>query len=109
MMRTFTITARYVRLTDATVFLATYGDHSTALVAEATDEDGFPNRETLSVNLSAYAMTPPEGCVFVRDYSEHEGLVDALVEAGVASLVERITFGPHDVPGAVMKIEALSS
>jgi hypothetical protein len=39
-------------------------------------------------------MHPPQGHVFVKDYSEHEGLAQALVNAGLVRIVEPITFGP---------------
>lgn len=49
--------------------------------------------ETLSINLGAYNLNTPEGHIFVKDYSEHEGLPDALVEAGVVEKVSEVTFG----------------
>jgi len=89
------INARYVRMKNAQVTLEKYADGSLALVAEDVDEDGIPNVETLSVNLTAYDMHPPEGHVFVKDHSEHEGLAQALVDAGLVEIVgEKFSFGP---------------
>lgn len=88
------INARYVHMKDAQVTLEKFTDGSLALCATDVDEDGLPNEETFSINLAAYDMHPPEGHVFVKDYSEHEGLAQALVNAGLVRIVEPITFGP---------------
>lgn len=88
------ITARYVRLKNAQVTLEKYTDGSLALVAQDEDEDGMPNVETLSVNLTAYDLHPPEGHVYVKDHSEHEGLAQALVNAGLVEIIgDKFTFG----------------
>lgn len=95
-----TIKARYVNMTDAAIYTMTYAlDHSLALVAET-----HMDREVLSVNLGDHGLTAPEGHVFVKDYSEHEGLVNALVEAGVAEKVRQVEFGPFDTTAWLMKI-----
>lgn len=74
-----------------------YGDGSVA-VRLTVDEDGF--EETLaniSVNLGAYDLRPEPGAFFVKDYGESEGLLDALVEAGVLEKTGRtVTFGPFN-------------
>lgn len=98
------ITARYVRMKNAQVTLEKYADGSLALVAEDVDEDGIPNVETFSVNLSAYDMYPPEGHVFVKDYSEHEGLAQALVDAGLVTIVNPIAIGEFGSPGYLVNI-----
>lgn len=98
------IQARFVRLRDAHVTVRQYADESTALVAEAVDEDGYPEKVTLSLNLSAYGMNPGEGHVFVGDYSEHEGLPTAMEEAGLGDVIERFTFGPFDTEGALFRL-----
>lgn len=93
-MHVSAINSRYVHMTDAQVTLEKYADGSLALCAADVDEDGLPNEETFSMNLSHYDMRPPKGHVFVKDYSEHEGLAQALVNAGLVRIVEPITFGP---------------
>lgn len=104
-MTTFDIDAEYVHMKDAVVTVSQYADGTPALVAESRDEDGYPDRDTLSVNLGGYGMEPPPaGHFIVRDYSEHEGLPDALERAGIATVVDRITFGPFDVAAAVVKL-----
>lgn len=98
------IHAKYVRMKDATLYLEKYTDGSLALVAEAEDEDGFPDRETFSVNLSAYDMHPPEGHVYIKAENEHTGLTDELVKLGVVEIVEPITYGPYGSRGHLVKI-----
>lgn len=89
------INARYVRMKNVQVTLEKYTDGSLALMAEDEDEDGMPNVETLSVNLSAYDIHPPEGHIYVKDHSEHEGLAQALVNIGLVEIVgDKIRFGP---------------
>ena len=98
------IHARYVHMDNAMLYLEKYTDGSLALVAEAFDEDGLPDRDTFSVNLSAYDMHPPEGHVFIKAEAEHEGLTDALVKLGVVEVVKPIQYGPYGVRGHLVKI-----
>lgn len=69
-------------------------------------EECFGRPEVLSVNLVEYGLIPPEGHVYVRDCSEHEGLPDALVEAGVAVKVRQVEFGPFDSTAWLMRVVA---
>jgi hypothetical protein len=59
--------------------------------------DGSPallvDNHVVSINLSQYGLVPPAGHVFVKDYSEHEGLADALVDAGLVEKVNEVSFG----------------
>jgi hypothetical protein len=64
-----------------------YNDGQSALLADG---------DVLSVNLMDYNLICPKGHVFIKDYSEHVGLADALEEAGVVKKLERIGFGPFD-------------
>lgn len=106
----FSIHAVYVHLDNAVVTRAKYGDGSLALVAEAHDEEGMLERETLSVNLSAYLVELDDGEIYVKNYAEHEGLADALVTAGIATYVgtseddARVVFGPHDTTAYRMRV-----
>lgn len=103
-MRTFNIESRYIHMKDAVVTVSQYADGSVALIAEDDDEEGFPNRETLSVNLSAYSLDPDPGHVYVPTWSENEGLPDALETAGIATPVRRIMFGPFNTEVVLMKL-----
>ncbi|QNJ55984.1 hypothetical protein SEA_RASPUTIA_94 [Microbacterium phage Rasputia] len=69
---------------DVTVEVTRYmtQDGSTAIVLTNRDEYGFPGLLTkVTTNLEpAYSANP--GCVFVKDYSENEGLLAAFEELG---------------------------
>lgn len=56
----------------------------------------YPDGETeiLSVDLMAYGYMAFPGECFIKDWSEHAGLTDALVVAGVVAPVERLVVGP---------------
>lgn len=95
-----TLNAKYVRGT-GDITKAAYENGSMALCFDAGGGDGF---DTLSVNLVAYGLVAPDGHVYVRNYSEGEGLADALAEAGVAWPVSIVTFGPHDTTATLMKV-----
>ena len=91
-MKTYTIKMKY--FTD-TFFIRTarYGNGTLAVIAESATES---NREVLSINLEAYGLVPDSADQFyVKNYSEHEGLADALVAAGVAEKVphRKVRFG----------------
>lgn len=57
-------------------------------------DDG--EHHVLSTVLLAYGYLPFFGETFIKDWTEHSGLTDALVMAGVVSVVERLTVGPFD-------------
>lgn len=106
-MTTYRIKANYVDMEKAKVSLKTYDDGSTMLVAEELiEEHGVieVDRMALSVNLGAYGMYPPLNHVYVRNYAEHEGLPQALADAGIVRLVEPITFGPFNVAGYLVEV-----
>lgn len=52
--------------------------------------------ERLSVDLKAYDLVPEPGCVFVKDWSEHEGLTRRLTEAGLVEPVHDVSVGPFN-------------
>lgn len=64
--------------------------HALVLVDPATAEE-----EGLTVNLLSSGYVADPGEVFVKDWSEHSGLVAALVAARVAKHVESLRVGPH--------------
>lgn len=108
-MRTFNINSRYVHMKDAVVTVGQYADGSTALTAEASDEDGYPDRETLSVNLSGLGhVAPYPDTIYVPTWSEHDGLPGALQDAGIATdtgeAVE-IDYGTHRVVAVLMRLD----
>lgn len=50
--------------------------------------------EVLSVNLTDYGYIAFLGEVFVKDWSEHQGMPAALEQAGIATVVAPVTVGP---------------
>lgn len=66
-----------------------YIDGSLALLLNYDDGD----MDKLSINLCQYAMTPGDNCIFVKDYSEHEGLAQAMEKAGLGHTLKRVWFG----------------
>lgn len=64
-----------------------------ALVLHDNEEGGY---EVLSTNLVAYGDNIAPGHVVIKDYSEHEGLAQRLVELGLVKIVDTLTRGPFD-------------
>lgn len=72
-----------------------YGDGSTAL--RLVDPNGLP---IATVTVCLPDLTPPEGVILVRDYSENEGMADVLERFGIArteSVAEVGDFGARVV------------
>lgn len=68
---------------DVRIERGTYSDGSTALVVM----DGFERVATATVWLP----TPPqEGCVWIKDWSENEGMLASLVAAGVVEATGQV-------------------
>lgn len=104
-MATYDIEARWVRMKNATVEARQYADGSLALTAEALDDDGYPDTETLSVNLTGWGAPPTEeGHIYVPTWSEHEGLPEALVTAGIAEDTGTRIQGPFGVDAVLMRV-----
>ena len=98
--RSVTIKAKYFELTGS-LSTSTYADGSTALQLW-TDE----GPEVLSTNLTVYGMHPDQGNVFIKDYSEHEGVAQALVKLGLAEIVREVPIGGYGARGYEVKILA---
>lgn len=56
-------------------------------------EEPFEPVEIITTNLTAYGLEPQEDTVFIKDWSEHDGLTASLVEAGVVEIVREVTVG----------------
>lgn len=75
-------------------------EHASAYMVTA---EGY---EDLSVSLSAYGCTPREGHIFVKDWSEHTGLAQAMETAGIAEIVDPIeNIGPFNLKAYEMKMK----
>lgn len=59
----------------------------------------------LSINLSAYGLIAPEGHFFTKDYSEGEGMAEAIEDAGIAQRLCRVKFGPYGTTASLMTME----
>lgn len=97
----YTVNSKYVQMTGE-VLKRSYRDGSLALILS----EGYDN-ETLSVNLIEHGLVAPEGHIYVKAYSEHEGLPEALEVAGIASKVPHglTKFGQWDTSAWLMKVE----
>lgn len=71
-------------------------------LVEIRYEDG--ETEVLSLDLSYYGLTALPGTVWVKDWSEHAGLADALVIAGVAAPVESFRVGPFSSRAYLVRV-----
>jgi hypothetical protein len=99
---TYAIHTEYIHMDEAAVTRGKYHGGGVALIAEAENDEGMTERETLSINLIAYMNIPDAGPneVYVKDEVEHKGLAEALVVAGIAKYfggtrkTARVTFGP---------------
>lgn len=63
---------------------AKYADGSTAI--EIIDDNGQPQ---LKATVNMAPEKPAEGCVFLKGWSENEGIIEALVNARVVGLTGR--------------------
>lgn len=85
------------------VELGYYGSGTRAmkLVTETGEVYAIP-----SVNLmEGYGLIPKPGCLFIKDYAESEGMVEALVNANVVILTgRRVTFGPYDTSATEVRL-----
>lgn len=58
-----------------------------------------------SVNLQDWGEeTPPKGQIWVKSWSENEGMPDALEDAGIATPLGEYSEGPHDSVAHLMQI-----
>ena len=94
----------YVHMTNAQVAVEKYTDSTLALMASDVDENGYPDDETFSVNLTAYGFEPEDGCVFIKDDSEHLGLAKALADLGLGEVISTFYYGPFRVRAHEFKL-----
>lgn len=87
--RDVTLDFAAIRLTGDLIFRGAEDPESGELML-LTDETS----EHISVRLGAYGLVPAPGNVFIKDWSEHEGLTQSLVDAGLAQIVATFTVGP---------------
>jgi hypothetical protein len=80
------LTVPWGTVTDLT--LVSPGKYQDGAPAYVLMQEGQPYT-TVSVHLQG--NPPSEGCFWIKDYSEHQGLADALVNAGIIRLTGRVT------------------
>lgn len=66
-----------------------HDDAQRALVLH-TDEGPEP----ISVNLGAYGLYPAPGQIFIKDWSEHDGLAARMSEQGLVKIIDSVRVGP---------------
>lgn len=86
-MTTIKVSTKYVQEDNARLIFGRYQDGSIAMLLDEseTGERLF----TATVCLASYGEKPSEGNVFIKDYSENEGVLKALQEASVVGPVVR--------------------
>lgn len=88
-MKEFKFKTKYIDEEMAYAMLGRYADGAVAMTIHSavTDE----RLVTASVNLSQYGLEPQKfDNIFVKDWSENEGVLKALLQAGVVSEPVRV-------------------
>lgn len=60
--------------------------------------------ETLSVNLQAYGLLAPSGYVWIKDWSEHEGLAASLAASSLVEEVSDTLVGPFSSRAVLVRV-----
>lgn len=76
--------------------LYAYGGHRQVMLVDQHDEHRVIS--LVSINLAEMGLEPTPGAFWIKNYSEHKGLGEALVKAGVVERTPRPTvkYGPFD-------------
>lgn len=89
---------------NCTLDIAQYGNGQPALILNDA-EDGS-RVAVASVNLEEMDLIPPPGHIYIKDYSENEGMLDCLVDAGIVEDTgKRVPLHFVDVPLCKLLIE----
>jgi hypothetical protein len=80
--------AQYMRGEYRLRTLGKYGDGSVALELAKPGDDC--DTCMVTVSLAGYGMIPPEGHVYIKNYSENEGILPPLLKAGIFEVVEMV-------------------
>lgn len=64
-------------------------DTERSVLVLETDEGPEP----LSISLASYGLRPADGCVFVKDWTEHAGLAESLEKQGLVEIKDRLVVG----------------
>lgn len=94
------IMAKYVRMKNVQLHRKQYFDKSLCLVAYDDEYD----QQKLSINLSEYGLKTRGNEIYVPDYSEFDGLPDALEKSGIAKKITKVEFGPFGAEAWLMEL-----
>lgn len=74
-----------------------------AIMYNGSDEGNFNGVEVISTNLSEYDLPSGEGYFYIKNYGGHEGLTQALVDAGLVTVMGeyKINYGTFHEVGLV--------
>lgn len=87
-MQSYTVKTKYSTLVGPLSMRNKYPNGTPAL------QIGGPRGEVLSINLQDYGLIPPdENHVFVKNYGQHEGLPQALADAGIVEVLDEVPIG----------------
>lgn len=75
----FRLTTKHLN-EDAVIESAFYGDDSTAWVLYSVDGERLC---VATVCMADYGRAPDDGCVFIKTWSENEGVCESLLAAGL--------------------------
>ena len=108
---THTIKARYIEGTGE-FEKGQYGNGTLALTfvmpPPADEPWEGPDHIVVSVNLvESHRLVPPSDCIFVKQYSGHEGMPEALADAGVAEFVDGPSVGINAYDATVVLMRVL--
>ena len=66
-------------------------------------QDGSPIA-TATINLIDYNLAPPLNHCYIKEHSENQGMVEALVNANVVTPVKQIHFGSYQTTATLCQL-----
>lgn len=84
-----------VELTGSVIY-----DQAHGLLYLVTDEDA----EVLSITLDEYGLTTPENHVWIKDWSEHQGIASQLIRQNLVTYKQSFVVGPFDSQAHLVEI-----
>jgi len=92
-VKTVTLNTKYIKNVTGDIDTRTYQDGSLAVAL--VEPNGYEYM-LLSVNIKGYGITPAKDCFFVKDYSEHQGLAEALENTGFFKITKHMQLGQYN-------------
>lgn len=84
------------------VEFANYGNGDIAILLYSDEGELL---STPTVNLEAYGLRPERGSVYVKNYSEGEGMLEVLTKGGIVEPGARMeAFGPFDTTASEARL-----